>query len=245
MRIAIIADVHANLAALEAVLKHAHGQRALDGVWCLGDMVGYGPDPGACIQLLRQYDPICLVGNHDLAALSLLDTAEFNPDAAAAALWTARQLNDEERHYLEGLPQVVEEGDFTMAHGTLRWPIWEYLYSYEAAMAHLQRQETRWGLVGHTHVPMLVVADEEGQGCQMYYLEDGAAVQLRQGRLVINPGAVGQPRDGDPRAAYAVYDADAGTITIHRVEYDIAATQKRMAEAGLPPRLIQRLSYGQ
>ncbi|HLB29114.1 MAG TPA: metallophosphoesterase family protein, partial [Dehalococcoidia bacterium] len=258
MRIAVVADVHANLAALEAVLRHAEGQRALDGLWCLGDLVGYGPDPGACIALLRRYPLVGAAGNHDWAAIGRLSTEEFNPDAAAAALWTAQQLTLEERGYLDGLPEVVEEGDFTLAHGTLRWPIWEYLVSQESAMAHLERQGTHFGLVGHTHVAMLVVEEEAPPGghvyepsrlvgaelskgratCRLSPLHDGQTVSLGDRRLVINPGGVGQPRDGDPRASYAVLDADARTITIHRVEYDIAATQKKMARAGLPAWLI-------
>jgi predicted phosphodiesterase len=246
VRIAIIADVHSNLEALEAVLRHAEGENALGQVWCLGDIVGYGADPAACIALLRRLDLHCVPGNHDHAAIGLLPTDDFNRDAAAAAHWTAAQLSPEERQYLENLPNVVQEGDFTLVHGTLRWPIWEYLYSPEAALAHLQRQQTPFSLVGHTHVPMLVVADERAkEGCQMYYLEDGTTIKLGDKRLVINPGGVGQPRDGDRRAAYAVYDADARTVTLYRLEYDIAATQKKMEAAGLPRWLIYRLSIGQ
>ena len=131
-------------------------------------------------------------------------------------------------------------------HGTLRWPIWEYLYSPDAALAHLERQQTPFGLVGHTHVPMLVVEDEKAEeGCQMHYPEDGTTVKLGDRRLIINPGGVGQPRDGDRRASYAVYDGDARSVTLHRLEYDIAATQKKMEAAGLPRWLIYRLSIGQ
>jgi diadenosine tetraphosphatase ApaH/serine/threonine PP2A family protein phosphatase len=129
-------------------------------------------------------------------------------------------------------------------HGTLRGPIWEYLYSSEAALAHLQRQQTPFGLVGHTHIPMVATASEGESPCRLHYLEDGATVILGQERLVINSGSVGQPRDGDPRASYAVYDADLGTVTVYRVEYDIAATQRKMAKAGLPAWLIRRLRYG-
>ena len=246
MRIAIIADVHSNLEALEAVLRHAEEENALGQVWCLGDIVGYGPDPTACIARLRRFDLRCVPGNHDHAAISLLPTDDFNRDAAAAAHWTAGQLSPEERQYLESLSHVVQEGDFTLVHGSLRWPIWEYLDSPDAALAHLQRQQTPFGLVGHTHVPMLVVEDEKAnEGCQMHYLQDGATVKLADERLIINPGGVGQPRDGDRRASYAVYDADARTVTLHRLEYDIAATQRNMEAAGLPRWLIYRLSIGQ
>ena len=244
--IAIIADVHSNLEALEAILRHAEEGNALGQVWCLGDIVGYGPDPAACMALLRRFDLRCVPGNHDHAAIGLLPTDDFNRDAAAAAHWTAGHLSPEERQYLESLPHVVQEGDFTLVHGSLRWPIWEYLDSPDAALAHLQRQQTPFGLVGHTHVPMLVVEDDKAkEGCQMYYLGQRTTVELADKRLVINPGGVGQPRDGDHRASYAVYDADARTVTLHRLEYDIAATQKKMEAAGLPRWLIYRLSIGQ
>ena len=252
MRIAIIADIHSNLEALEAVLHHAEGEKALDQVWCLGDVVGYGPDPGACLALLRRYDPLCVPGNHDHAAIGLLPTDDFNRDAAAAAHWTASQLAPDERLYLENLPHVLEEGDFTLVHGTLRWPIWEYLYSPESAVAHFQRQQTAFSLVGHTHVPMAVLEapsagrqdERSGEDCQMYHLEDGSTVKLGGQRLVINSGSVGQPRDGDPRTSYAVHDTAARTVTLHRLEYDFAATQKKMEAAGLPRWLIERLSVG-
>jgi diadenosine tetraphosphatase ApaH/serine/threonine PP2A family protein phosphatase len=196
--------------------------------------------------VLRRFDLRSVPGNHDHAAIGLLPTDEFNRDAAAAAHWTAGQLSPEDRHYLENMPHVVEEGDFTLVHGTLRWPIWEYLYSPDAALAQLQRQQTPFSLVGHTHVPMLVMEDDEAkEGCRMDYLGDGAAVKLGHRRLVINPGGVGQPRDGDRRASYAVYDSDTRTITLHRLEYDIAATQKKMEAAGLPRWLIYRLGIGQ
>lgn len=244
MRIAIVADVHANLAALEAVLRHAEKERALDGLWCLGDTVGYGPDPNECIDVIARYASRVVVGNHDLAAIGQLDTSDFNADAATAAFWTAKKLSSRSKSYLAGLPQVVREGSFTLVHGTLRWPIWEYLYTYEAAVAHLNLQQTPFGLVGHTHVPLLIVADKAAPaGCRAEYLADGCVVEL-QGKLVFNPGGVGQPRDGDPRAAYAVYDSNARAIALHRVEYDIATTQKRMVDASLPTWLMERLSLG-
>ncbi|OHD76557.1 MAG: hypothetical protein A2V99_16590 [Spirochaetes bacterium RBG_16_67_19] len=245
MRIAIVADVHSNLDALETVLRHAEEQKALEQVWCLGDTVGYGPEPNACLALLRRYNALTVPGNHDLAAIGLLSTEDFNPDAAAAAAWTALQIVPDERTYLENLPHVVRQGEFTLVHGSLRWPIWEYLYTPEVALAHLELQETPYSLVGHTHVPLLVKEDQGSpDGCLMNYLEDGTALELRDRRLVINPGSVGQPRDGDPRTSYAIYDDEARTVTVHRLEYDIAATQQKMAAAGLPAWLIRRLSRG-
>ena len=246
MRIVILSDIHSNLAALEAVLRQAQSQGVVDGVWCLGDTVGYGPQPGECIARLRELGVVAVVGNHDRAATGGIGTEEFNPQAAAAARWTAERLSAEEKSFLDGLPEVESQGDFTLVHGTLRWPMWEYLYNHEAAWAHLERQETPFGLVGHTHVPMLVVEGREFEnGCEMSYLEDGERVQLSRGRKqVVNPGGVGQPRDGDPRASYVLYDSDGETVTLHRVEYDIAATQKLMAEARLPAWLSERLAIG-
>jgi len=247
MRIAIISDVHANLAALEAVLRHAEAAGPIDAVWCLGDTVGYGPQPSECVARLREAGATAVAGNHDRAATGKMGVEDFNADAATAALWTRDHLEEDTAAYLDALPEVARPSEeFTLVHGTLRWPLWEYLYSYEAARAHLERQETPFSLVGHTHVPMLGAEGAEFEhGCEMYYLEDGQSVPLPDDRkIVLNPGGVGQPRDGDPRAAYALYDTDARTVTVHRVEYDIAATQALMEAAGLPRRLIDRLSVG-
>jgi len=246
-RIAIVSDVHANLAALEAVFRHAEAGGPIGGVWCLGDTVGYGPQPSECVAHLQELGARAVAGNHDRAATGQMGVEEFNADAATAALWTRDHLADDAVAYLDSLREVARPSEeFTAVHGTLRWPIWEYLYSYEAAQAHLERQETPFSLVGHTHVPALVAEGAEFEhGCEMYYLEDGQSVPLPDGRrIVLNPGGVGQPRDGDPRAAYALYDTDARTFTVHRLEYDIRATQALMEAAGLPRRLIDRLAVG-
>lgn len=258
MRFLIVSDVHANLVALEAVLRDAERGGAIEGVWSLGDCVGYGPRPGECIARLRGLGAVLVAGNHERAATGAIGTEEFNPDAAAAAQWTKARLSGDEKAFLDGLSEVettgVEgdpsaptgDGGFTLVHGTLRWPIWEYMMSPEVALAHLALQETPFGLVGHTHVPMLVVEDRLSfEGCQIFRLADGENVDLDANiRMVVNPGSVGQPRDGDARASYAVYDTEANSITLHRVEYEIAETQKLMAEEGLPLWLIQRLEVG-
>ncbi len=243
MRILIVSDIHANLAALETVLRRAG---AVDAVWSLGDSVGYGPQPSECIAGLKELGAVMVAGNHERAATGAIGTEDFNPDAATAARWTKARLTAGERSFLDALPEVALQDEFTLVHGTLRWPIWEYLYSCEAAIGHLQLQETPFGLVGHTHVPALVMEDERlPRGCELYRLADGERVELRrEQRLVINPGSVGQPRDGDCRASYALYDTEEKAITLHRVEYDIAATQKLMAEARLPRWLIERLVEG-
>lgn len=248
MRILVLSDVHSNLAALEAVLADGASRwGAVDALWNLGDTVGYGPQPSECIARLRELGAVSVAGNHDWAAAGILDAQDFNSDAARAVLWTRGRLTDDERAYLAGLPEVISEGDFTLVHGTLRAPVWEYMYSREAALAHLARQATPFALVGHTHVPMLAVQDpsQEG-GCGLYRLGDGAAVSLepKGPRLVINPGSVGQPRDGDPRAAYGLLDTSDGRITLRRVEYDVAATQRLVREAGLPHWLALRLAEG-
>ncbi len=244
MRIALLADVHSNLVALRAVLDHAEARRPVDGLWLLGDTVGYGPQPNECIALLRRYPQEAVVGNHDLAALGQIDTSSFNPWAAAAAEWTAAALDHDSRAYLSAQPEVKQIGDWTLVHGTLRDPVVEYLYTSEAALAHLRLQTTRFGLVGHTHVPAIAMLEGEDR-VRFDATPDGTIVELDgAGRTVMNPGGVGQPRDGDPRAAYALYDSDAGSVAFHRVPYDIVATQRAMERAGLPRPLIDRLSFG-
>jgi diadenosine tetraphosphatase ApaH/serine/threonine PP2A family protein phosphatase len=243
MRIVIVADMHSNLEAFEAVLAHAAAGGPIDRLWCLGDVVGYAADPGACVALLRRYPHAAVVGNHDLAAIGGLGTGDFNPVAARAAVWTGEHLTAEEHRYLSSLPFVVVEDDFTLVHGSLRWPEWEYLVSPDAAEEHLRLQDTPYGLVGHSLVPF-VAMEHEGSSPAMTPLEDGDVVELGDSRLVVNPGGVGQPRDGDPRASYAVYDGEARTLTLHRVEYDLETAQRKIREAGLPSYLAERLAHG-
>ncbi len=243
MRIAIVSDVHANLPAFEAVLRHAEASGAVGALWCAGDTVGYGPHPNECIALLRRYDCRVVAGNHDLAACGKMGTEEFNEAAAQAAHWTAEQLTPAARSYLQELSLVVTEGDFTLVHGSLRWPEWEYLLSSEQAQAHFELQRTPYGLVGHSHIPF-ACHEQLGAPPKLRPAADGEQVEVGGERLILNPGGVGQPRDGDPRAAYALYDAEAGIVSYHRVEYDIAATQRAMEAAGLPRSLSERLAYG-
>lgn len=243
MRIALVSDVHANLVALDAVLSHAG---SIDGVWNMGDCVGYGPQPRECIARMREAGATWVAGNHERAATGAINTDDFNAQAAEAAKWTSEQLRADEKAFLDALPEVSEQPEFTLVHGTLRWPIWEYLFDADAALGHLSLQHTPFGCVGHTHVPMLVTEDSAApEGCRLLKLTDGQVVDLTgERRLVLNPGSVGQPRDGDPRASYGLYDTEAATFTLHRVEYEIAETQKLMAEEGLPLWLIQRLGVG-
>lgn len=244
MRITLVTDVHANLAALEAVLARAEQERALDELWVMGDLVGYGPCPTACLNRLREFELHAVAGNHDLAALGEIDTRDFNPDAATANAWTAEQLTPEDVAFLRGLPEVLVRPGITLVHGSLRHPVWEYLITGDAAAAQFAIQETPYSLIGHTHLPMVF---EEVPGRKMpiiWPLSDGDVLELGERRLIINPGGLGQPRDGDPRTAFGIYDTDERTISLHRIPYDIERTQEAMAGAGLPERLIHRLSYG-
>ena len=244
MRVAIVSDIHSNLPAFEAVLRHAEAAGRVDALWCLGDTVGYGPHPNECIALLRRYEHRAVAGNHDLAACGKMGTEEFNQAAATAARWTAEQLSPTAREYLEGLPMVVSEGDFTLVHGSLRWPEWEYLLSSEQAQVQFELQRTPYSIVGHSHLPFVCRESASGGPPALLPTTDGERVELGATRLILNPGGAGQPRDGDPRASYALYDSDARSLAYHRVEYDIAATQQAMEAARLPRWLIERLSYG-
>jgi len=243
VRYAIIADIHANLAAFTAVLDDIARQGGVEEVWCLGDVVGYGPDPHQCIELLRHYDHVCVAGNHDWAAIGKLSLSEFNPDAAAASRWTAQQLSPEDVAYLESLPLVIEKDDFTLVHGSPREPIWEYLLSISAARQNFTYFQSQFCLVGHSHVPLVFRYTETG-GCSFSPFSTSSRLVLGKSRLIINPGGVGQPRDGDPRASYAIYDSQARTVRLYRITYDINLTQNRMVEHNLPVRLVARLSYG-
>jgi diadenosine tetraphosphatase ApaH/serine/threonine PP2A family protein phosphatase len=242
MRCAIIADIHANLAAFQAVLDDIERRGGVDEFWCLGDVVGYGPDPHQCIELLRSIKHICVAGNHDWAAIGKIGTTEFNPDAATAARWTARQLSPKDIKYLEGLPLTIHRDEFTLVHGSPREPIWEYVISNNIALMNFDFFQTRFCLVGHSHVP-LIFKNEDG-ACSFNPFSPDIKLALGESRLIINPGGVGQPRDRDPRASYAIYDSESRIITLYRVSYDIEATQDKMMGSGLPVRLASRLSQG-
>jgi predicted phosphodiesterase len=244
MRVLVIADIHSNLVALEAVLSHAEKGGAIDQLWVLGDLVGYGPRPNECISRLKEFQHLAVAGNHDKAAIGQITTADFNPYAAAAASWTAETISPDSSTYLTRLPEVTKDDVFTMVHGTLRDPIWEYLYTPEIASEHLKRQRTTYSFVGHTHVPMVVHESRGKQPPAMAPLQDGESVALEDERLIINPGSAGQPRDGDPRVCYGVLDLSQATFTHFRIEYDIVETQKQMKAEGLPQYLIERRARG-
>jgi predicted phosphodiesterase len=198
MRALLIADVHSNLEALDAVLRHAAGQGGYDEVWCAGDIVGYGAEPSAVVARLREVGVMAVVGNHDLAAARLMGVEEFNPTAAEAALWQGRQISDDERAYLAGLPLVQTRGPFTMVHGSLTAPEWEYLLDEDAARGHFKLQQTPYSMVGHSHLQF--VAEETAAGPVFRPQHAGSSRRLGEARAIVNPGSTGQPRDGDPRA---------------------------------------------
>ncbi len=241
MRILVISDVHANLAAFQAVLAAAAGK--WDKIWYLGDLVGYGPNPNECVELLRQHEHLALSGNHDWAALGKLDINDFNDDARTAVFWTRDTLTEESLTYLDSLPAKRVEGDFTLAHASPRHPVWEYILDFETALENFDHFDTPYCLVGHTHVPILI-AEKEEDDLFIYVPDYKETIYLEDTRVIINPGSIGQPRDSDPRAAYALLNLEDLTWEFHRVNYPIAETQAQMRSFGLPEALVLRLDHG-
>ncbi|HEX7472868.1 MAG TPA: metallophosphoesterase family protein [Candidatus Limnocylindrales bacterium] len=239
MRLAILSDIHANLVALDAVLA-AIG--SVDGIRVLGDIVGYGPEPDAVVDRLGAIGATGVVGNHDQVAVGRLGTELFNRDAKKAIEWTRDRIAPTTREWLTALPERAVEGAFTLVHGSPRDPTWEYILDERTAQENLAAFATPYCLFGHTHLPAAFRATD----ARMIGGEpaDGDKVTLDERRAMLNPGSVGQPRDGIPAAAWAVLDTDTGTVTWRRTDYDIGATQRAMMVAGLPPRLIVRLSVG-
>lgn len=288
MRYAVLSDIHGNYEALTAVLRDierfaAEQRITVDAVWCLGDIVGYGPEPHECVQCVREISELCVAGNHDWAAIGKLDLDEFTPVAANSAEWTSAHIAPQDRIYLRNLPELMGSGEFTLTHGSPLNPIWEYLTSSVSATPNFGAFETPFCLVGHTHVPTIfllpddvrpmpplpVMAGETQAGrpfapgdsdlapfpdldtvmlesttmCEHVTPAPGLWLVPEHRRAIVNPGSVGQPRDGDPRAAYMILDTELG-FEFRRVEYDVAATQRKMSEQGLSPRMAARLEKG-
>ena len=291
MRYAILSDIHGNDEALRAVFEDMtrlsrEQSSPIHQVWCLGDVVGYGPEPGECVRRIRSRCDICIPGNHDWAAVGRIDLADFSSAAADSALWTRDHLKPDERVYLRSLPEVTQVGDFTLAHGSPSNPIWEYLTSAAAAAPNFSAFNTTYCVVGHSHLPLIFLqptnaehvplapfnrameskvalamalpgglsrrAMEEGTNestsqhfgsCQRIIPSSGHWVLPAGHRAIINPGSVGQPRDGDPRASYVIYDSDLG-FEFRRVPYDIGATQRKLRGSGLSDKLAERLAHG-
>jgi predicted phosphodiesterase len=241
MRVAVISDVHANYHALEAVLHEIDDAR-VDAVWCLGDTVGYGPRPNECCDLVKARAGHCLVGNHDLVVLGAISVEEFNDEAAAAAIWTTEVLEPESRAFLSTLKPLGAVEGVDLFHASARDPVWEYVLTEEAAQATLELSDAPLVLVGHSHVALAIVAGEgrvSGGPAPA-----GSKVTLDR-RWLLNPGSVGQPRDGDPRAAWLLLDLAERFAAFHRVAYSIERTQAEMRERGLPHGLAARLQRGE
>jgi predicted phosphodiesterase len=256
VRLAIISDIHANLPALEAVLADVEGA-GVDELWCLGDVVGYGAHPDECASLVAERCALCLVGNHDLAVLGELDDSSFSPAAAAAVRWTRETARPETIEFLRGLKPADENRDVALYHASPRDPVWEYVLWPDQAAECIAVQETRISLVGHSHVALFFVMAGDGdprhtgqpldpqgtaQGAQA---RAGTRLDLSEGRWLINPGSVGQPRDGDPRAAWMELDTDAWEAAYHRVDYEIERAAEAIAANELPEHLAKRLYVGQ
>lgn len=245
MRYLVLTDVHANLEALEAVLADA-GE--YDAVLCLGDLVGYGPNPNECVERVRALPNLtCLAGNHDWAALGRIDLGSFNAEARRAAEWTRDHLTDDVRTYLQELCPKLQMPDFALAHGSPRDPIWEYLVVEYQGPPNFAEFEGPFCLVGHTHVPRTFVESRNGSALrvEVQMPDAGDEIDLLDGeRRIVNPGGVGQPRNGDPRAAYGLWDDETGTFTFRRVPYPVATTQGKIRAAGLPGVLATRLRLG-
>lgn len=242
MRVLVISDIHANLTALETVLADAG---PVDETWCLGDVIGYGPDPNEVVERLRDIPNLSIIlGNHDVAVLGQMDYAVFNTEARKSLLWQKKNVTPSNLLYLESLPQdTLVLKNVTIAHGSPRDPVWEYILNTLVARLNFEAFETPYCFVGHSHIQCMFQLDTVKDRVSLDIPRQDVVLQLNP-RAILNPGSVGQPRDRDPRSSYAIFDPDAGTWEPHRVEYDIEAVQKRIRAAGLPEKHAARLAEG-
>jgi diadenosine tetraphosphatase ApaH/serine/threonine PP2A family protein phosphatase len=243
MRVAICSDIHGNRQGFEAVIAAAADAGAQE-LWCLGDLVGYGAEPDACVELAERHCAVCLAGNHDLAVIEVLSLEDFSRGAELAARWTREVIRPATREFLLSLSPVASVGPLGLFHASPRDPIWEYVLSPLAAELCFDATDHRISFVGHSHVA-LSFTRPEGEAATGTTRRDGETVELFTGEWLINPGSAGQPRDGDPRAAWLMLDMDAATVTWRREAYDIAAAQAAIRAARLPDSLAERLHYGQ
>ncbi len=239
MRALVLSDIHANITALDAVLAVAP---ATDEVWALGDIVGYGPEPDAVVDRLRELGAVGVRGNHDAAALGGDEIESFNVDARRAMEWTRSAIADGTRAWLAALPDQLVRGDWTLVHGSPRDPIWEYITSTPVARAAFAGLDTPHGLHGHTHVPIGYLEDDGA--LETMSPGSGSVLEIGPRRALLNPGSVGQPRDGIPAASWLILDTGADTATWQRTAYDVATVQAAMEALRLPPRLVERLAHG-
>jgi len=246
VRYLIVSDIHGNLEAFQAVLKAVP---QFDAIWCLGDIVGYGPNPNECVDLLRKFPHVAVPGNHDYVATGQRSDRDFNVHAQQAARWTAKQIQPDVRNYLNALPPTVQQGDFFLAHGSPRRPIDEYIMRTTEARDNFPHFPTRYCLVGHTHIASIFIAHSEDAELKVtsQLLSPEKPIVLGEERMIINVGSVddhGQPRDHNPDAACGTYNSETRTFTLFRVPYDVGTTQEKMRQAGLPEYLVERLALG-
>ncbi|HZA90793.1 MAG TPA: metallophosphoesterase family protein [Solirubrobacterales bacterium] len=244
MRLAIISDIHSNLPALEAVLA-AVDESDVDELWCLGDVVGYGAQPDECAKLVSERCALSLVGNHDLAVLDDIEVSAFSPAAAEAVTWTKGNVAPETLEFLRGLEPADENREVALYHASPRDPVWEYVLWADQAEECLEVQSARVSLIGHSHVALFFVDPDGDAEVRGGHAEPGSKLEIGEGRWLINPGSVGQPRDGDPRAAWMVLDTEGWTATYRRTPYEIDRAAEAIAEAELPEHLGARLYVGQ
>ncbi len=241
MRVLVISDIHANITALDAVIDDSP---PYDAVWCLGDLVGYGPDPNECIERVQRLpELLCLIGNHDKAAIGEIPLSRFNRDAGDVVAWTQRELKDENKSFLQTLPNKIQVEEFTLAHGSPNQPVWEYILDPTTADRNFDELEKDYALVGHSHLPLIFHRPFDDSFAMLRPILWGEIMALSP-KMILNPGSVGQPRDGDPRASYAILDTEDMTWEMRRSVYNIKAVQSRILKAGLPERQSIRLDAG-
>jgi diadenosine tetraphosphatase ApaH/serine/threonine PP2A family protein phosphatase len=244
MRVAVVSDIHANRHAFEAVLADLDAAGA-DEVWCLGDLVGYGGEPNECVELARERADLCLAGNHDLAVTGALGIEEFSRGAAISARWTQTVIAEENLVFLQGLAAAGEDSGIGLYHGSPRDPVWEYVLTVALAERCLDAAPQRVALIGHSHIALAFARPAEGERVLAASAAPGDHADLDEGEWLVNPGSVGQPRDGDPRAAWLLLDTEAQRAEWRRTEYDVEGAQAAIRAAGLPGSLAERLGYGQ
>jgi predicted phosphodiesterase len=243
MKVAVISDIHGNRQAFEATLDAVAASDAAE-LWCLGDLVGYGADPDACVELAREHAAVCLAGNHDLAVTGEIPLGEFSRGASLAAQWTKDVITPENLAFLQTLSPQGNEGSVGLYHASPRDPVWEYVLSALLAELCLDKQHHRLCLVGHSHVALSFMR-HQGELTTGEPRRDGSQLDLAAGEWLINPGSVGQPRDGDPRASWLLLDLDRLTASFERTDYDVAGAAAAIRAARLPDSLAERLEYGQ
>ena len=237
----IISDIHANLEAFETVLRHLKGSQQ---IICLGDVIGYGPDPNECLDLIKKYNILTVCGNHERSIVDHQLQRWFNKNAQAAIGWAEAQLTVENRSFIELMPQIIEQDDFHCVHGSLRDPASEYVTSIAEAQPTFAKMTKPLCFVGHSHKPLFIAKKTDGNYDGRELKDDDEVLIDNYEQVIINVGAVGQPRDGDPRASFGVYNTKTKLFSLHRVEYDIKAVQSKMKRAKLPSSLIERLEFG-